>query len=108
MIQSPKKQGNRFSVSRLDNRIITAAWQKHTTLSGREKVKIDSIVYQSCNNKDRMREKGYMSGGGCEKPGERSELIAGNARVERSEMTGEFVLPHGDKLIRTHTRRVER
>lgn len=40
-----KEQGNGFSVSRLDkNRIIMAAWQKHTTLSGREKVKIDGIV----------------------------------------------------------------
>lgn len=40
-----KTQGNRFSVSRLDkNRKIMAAWQKHTRLSGREKVKMDSIV----------------------------------------------------------------
>lgn len=38
-----------------------------------------------------------MSGGGCGKPGERSELIAGNERVERSEMTGEFVPLHGNK-----------
>lgn len=39
-----------------------------------------------------------MSGGGCGKPGERSELIAGNEKKK-----GEFALLHGDKLMCTHT-----
>lgn len=86
-------------MSRLDNRIIMAAGQKHTRLSGREILKIDCIVYQSCINKDRMRERATCRVVDVEKPGERSELIGGNAGVERSEMTGEFVLLHGDKLI---------
>lgn len=45
-----------------------------------------------------MRERATCQVVDVEKPGERSELIAGNERMERSEMTGEFVLLHGDKL----------
>lgn len=51
-----------------------------------------------------MRERATCQVVDVEKPGERSELIAGNKRVERSEMTGEFVLLHSDKLMRAHTK----